>query len=147
MDGPLYIGTVTVRPDLSLPIVDCKGWYVVGKEARCRKGLDVSGCPSCPQRVSREGDLRNPPVYGRGDAPPARLAPVPPSAQPAPPERIRGLGDVVAKVTKAVGIKPCGPCQKRREALNRMVPFNGKPPADASLPEGTAGGERAGEAT
>lgn len=64
-----------------------------------------------------------------------------------PPEAVNGLGDVVAKVTKAVGIKPCGPCQKRREALNRMVPFNGKPPADASLPEGTAGGERAGEAT
>ena len=53
----------------------------------------------------------------------------------------------VAKVTKAVGIKPCGPCQKRREALNRMVPFNGKPPADAPLPEGATGGERAGEAT
>ena len=70
-----------------------------------------------------------------------------PSVDPAAEGPVRGLGDVVAKVTKAVGIKPCGPCQKRREALNRMVPFNGKPPADASLPEGTAGGERAGEAT
>ncbi len=34
---------------------------------------------------------------------------------------MRGVGDVVARATKAVGIKPCGGCQKRREALNRMT--------------------------
>ena len=33
-----------------------------------------------------------------------------------------GLGDVVAGATKAVGVKPCGACQKRREALNRATP-------------------------
>jgi hypothetical protein len=32
----------------------------------------------------------------------------------------RGLGDVVANVTHAVGIRPCGGCQKRREALNEI---------------------------
>lgn len=40
--------------------------------------------------------------------------------QPAP---LRGLGDVVARITPAVGIKPCGGCKKRQEALNRIVPF------------------------
>lgn len=39
----------------------------------------------------------------------------------------RGLGDVVANVTKAVGIRPCGGCQKRREALNEIVPNPFKP--------------------
>jgi len=34
----------------------------------------------------------------------------------------RGLGDVVANVTHAVGIRPCGGCQKRREALNQILP-------------------------
>jgi hypothetical protein len=34
----------------------------------------------------------------------------------------RGLGDTVATVTKAVGIRPCGGCQKRREALNAAFP-------------------------
>lgn len=44
----------------------------------------------------------------------------------------RGLGDVVARVTRATGIdklvkrvtggKDCG-CKKRREKLNRAVPF------------------------
>jgi hypothetical protein len=29
-----------------------------------------------------------------------------------------GLGDVVAAVTKAVGIKPCGGCKERQAALN-----------------------------
>ncbi len=31
---------------------------------------------------------------------------------------IRGVGDVIAVVTKAVGIKPCGKCQQRREKMN-----------------------------
>lgn len=35
----------------------------------------------------------------------------------------RGVGDVVAKITKAVGIKPCGGCAKRRAAMNQAVPF------------------------
>ena len=39
------------------------------------------------------------------------------------PEPAQGLGDVVAKVTKAVGIKPCGPCERRRQWLNARVPF------------------------
>ncbi len=34
----------------------------------------------------------------------------------------RGLGDSVASVTKKFGIKPCAPCQKRREKLNKMFP-------------------------
>lgn len=38
------------------------------------------------------------------------------------PEKIRGLGDVVARATKAVGIQPCGRCQKRREWLNKYFP-------------------------
>jgi transcription elongation factor Elf1 len=31
-----------------------------------------------------------------------------------------GLGEQVAKVTKALKIPECGGCKKRREALNRM---------------------------
>jgi hypothetical protein len=31
-----------------------------------------------------------------------------------------GLGEQVASFTKAIGLKPCGGCQGRREALNRM---------------------------
>lgn len=43
---------------------------------------------------------------------------------------INGLGDVVAAATKAIGIKPCGGCQQRREALNRIVPFGDNPSID-----------------
>lgn len=32
-----------------------------------------------------------------------------------------GLGERVAAFTKSIGIKPCGGCQKRREALNRAT--------------------------
>jgi hypothetical protein len=31
-----------------------------------------------------------------------------------------GLGEKIAKVTKALKIPECGGCKKRREALNRM---------------------------
>lgn len=34
-----------------------------------------------------------------------------------------GLGDVVKRVTYAMGIKPCGGCQRRAAALNRWMVF------------------------
>jgi hypothetical protein len=36
----------------------------------------------------------------------------------------KGLGDTIARATKAVGIKPCTPCQKRREKLNKKFPYD-----------------------
>lgn len=57
---------------------------------------------------------------------------------------MRGLGDLVAAATKAVGIKPCEPCRKRQEALNRAVPFGASenPDAPTRLPAGDAPGEK-----
>ena len=37
---------------------------------------------------------------------------------------MRGLGDAVERVTEAVGIKSCGGCKKRRDKLNKLVPFS-----------------------
>jgi hypothetical protein len=34
-----------------------------------------------------------------------------------------GLGDAVKRVTNAVGIRPCGGCEKRAQALNRWMTF------------------------
>jgi len=34
-----------------------------------------------------------------------------------------GLGDVVKRATTSLGIRPCGGCQKRADALNRRVVF------------------------
>jgi hypothetical protein len=54
---------------------------------------------------------------------------------------MRGLGDVVAAMTSVVGIKAgsCGPCARRREALNRMIPFGQK--ETSPPPEGNGEGE------
>jgi hypothetical protein len=38
-------------------------------------------------------------------------------------QRQVGLGDVVAGMTKAVGIKPCPPCKRRQAYLNRLLAF------------------------
>jgi hypothetical protein len=68
----------------------------------------------------------------------------------APANKLRGLGDVIAAATKAVGIKPCEPCRKRQEALNRLVPFgngNEKPPSADQLPAVANGGEKSEEGT
>ena len=35
--------------------------------------------------------------------------------------RDRGLGDTIKRATDALGIKSCGGCQKRREALNKIT--------------------------
>lgn len=70
----------------------------------------------------------------RHDLPPLDAAAVGGSSPKPRQPKIRGLGDVVAAVTKATGIErvveavskktgiPCG-CKKRREALNKLVPF------------------------
>ena len=34
-----------------------------------------------------------------------------------------GLGDVIKRVTYAVGIRPCGGCETRSTALNRRIVF------------------------
>ena len=38
-------------------------------------------------------------------------------------EGSKGLGDTIAKVTSKLGIKPCGACNKRKEKLNRLIPY------------------------
>ena len=35
----------------------------------------------------------------------------------------KGLGDSIAKLTKAVGIEPCKSCEKRKNILNKLFPF------------------------
>lgn len=37
--------------------------------------------------------------------------------------RITGLGDTIEKITKTIGIKPCGGCKKRRDKLNKLFPY------------------------
>ena len=34
-----------------------------------------------------------------------------------------GLGDMVARVTGFLGIKPCNGCRKRQKKLNELIPF------------------------
>lgn len=37
-----------------------------------------------------------------------------------------GLGDVVKRATSMAGIRPCGGCARRAEALNRRVVLTGR---------------------
>jgi len=38
----------------------------------------------------------------------------------------RGLGDTVAKLARAVGVRPCGGCRQRQAKLNKMLPYRKK---------------------
>tara|TARA_Y100000310_G_scaffold342212_1_gene444322 strand:+ start:919 stop:1155 length:237 start_codon:yes stop_codon:yes gene_type:complete len=54
----------------------------------------------------------------------SHLLPLPhPPRRNCPKAPSRGLGDTVAKMTRAVGIKPCGGCKKRQKKLNEMFPY------------------------
>ena len=54
--------------------------------------------------------------------------------RPRQPHRVRlpgflideeiGLGDAVKRITYAMGIKPCGGCETRAQALNRWMRFS-----------------------
>lgn len=44
------------------------------------------------------------------------------------PDEIKGLGDVLAKVTSAFGITPCQPCKLRQAWLNQKIPFQSAKP-------------------
>jgi hypothetical protein len=56
-------------------------------------------------------------------------------AQPREPRKVRlpgflvdhdiGLGDVIGRATSSLGIRACGPCEQRRQSLNRRVVFTG----------------------
>ena len=35
----------------------------------------------------------------------------------------RGLGDTVAKLARAVGVRPCGGCKQRQKKLNQIFPY------------------------
>ena len=70
----------------------------------------VEACATCASRESRNGNLHDPPLFGKA----------------AKKEPLRGLGDVVAAATKAVGIRPCGGCKERQKLLNKIVPFGKK---------------------
>lgn len=37
--------------------------------------------------------------------------------------RDAGLGDTVARITRAVGIQPCAGCKERQAVLNSLVPY------------------------
>jgi hypothetical protein len=37
-----------------------------------------------------------------------------------------GLGDVLKHATSAIGVRPCGGCERRAAALNRLLVFPGR---------------------
>jgi hypothetical protein len=62
-----------------------------------------------------------------------------------PPEKSRGLGDTIKKVTRKMGIKQCSACKKRQERLNKMFPYISKKKrqAHAKMVEANNKAERA----
>lgn len=37
-----------------------------------------------------------------------------------------GLGDAIKRATAAIGVRPCGGCERRAAALNRWVTISGR---------------------
>lgn len=49
-----------------------------------------------------------------------------PRLPPPADESAQGLGDVIKRVTSALGFPPCDGCERRADALNRMFPFKNR---------------------
>lgn len=113
----IYCGEVKVG-ELSINIVDCKSWSLYQMQPRCSQEHDVSQCESCSHRQTREGNLQDPPIFIDINAS---------QVEKPLPKQIKGLGDAIEAVTKAVGIKTCGGCAQRRDKLNALVPFKRSP--------------------
>jgi hypothetical protein len=60
------------------------------------------------------------PRYGNGAVPAPLRIPVPGMQQGV------GLGDVIARMTGALGIRQCEPCKRRQEWLNRHFMLGGR---------------------
>lgn len=43
--------------------VDCKNWRLKNRSPDCSLGLDLNQCSSCPSKISRKGDFKNPPIF------------------------------------------------------------------------------------
>jgi hypothetical protein len=121
-----------------IPIVDCTSWCVnrLTKQPVCVLNLDLNRCGECEHRESRNGNLSDPPIVVPASNLPTIASSDSVQAQPvqegvpSPATNVeakragwRGLGDMIAAATSAVGIKPCGGCRARQQMLNRVVPF------------------------
>jgi hypothetical protein len=95
---------------------------------------NFAACLACEFAERRDGKDRGCTLDGvrlvthavKGDCPKGfhqPIATIAPRGNVVQASRPRGLGDVVARIASAVGIKRCGGCRKRQEALNRAVPF------------------------
>lgn len=122
MSQDAEFGHIEYPPGRKLAIINCSEWRLKGMEPHCLKGLDLQ-CGSCASRKPREEPLSAATVFTPSEAAKAP-EPIP---EPATKQRWRGLGDVVASATSAVGIKPCSGCAKRQESLNRAFPFGKRP--------------------
>ncbi|WP_369147286.1 hypothetical protein [Streptomyces sp. R44] len=75
---------------------------------------------------ARKGTAHDSRDSRRHDGPRHRVR-IPGFARPGGEGTEIGLGDAVARVTSAVGIRPCGGCGRRAEALNRWMTIGGGP--------------------
>ena len=74
-------------------------------------GIFQCACTVCGARMAQAGSNQAADAFARTHA----------AHQSAAPTHY-GLGDLVAKATGALGIKPCSPCEARRRAMNGAFP-------------------------
>jgi len=126
--------------DLTCPRLAADTAGLFCRDRRQPERIDVTACATCVWRhrkptagLRASPDGLQPEVPAVEHRPPSQRAAQPNGAwtkdQPS-----RGLGDVVAKATSAIGIKPCGGCKQRQAWLNKVWPFRRPARVSDSLP-------------
>lgn len=102
--APVFVTVERVREPgpFGTPLVDIRAAAVPGQWTGHYRGTDASAIIYDPRMWY--------PVYRAGVV--VDLRP-----------RARGVGDLVARATRAVGVQPCAPCKRRQATLNRWFPF------------------------
>lgn len=93
-----------------MPVIHVVPLRMLGEFVEDARKLAISEKPE-----GLELDLVDPAVY-------ALISKTMPKITP-PKRKLRGLGDVIHKVTSKLGIKQCGGCAARQSALNSRFPF------------------------
>ena len=76
-----------------------------------RPGIFRCACTVCGARMAEPGSAQAADMFARTHADHERA-----------PAKYHGMGDLIAKATSAVGIKPCAPCKQRQAQLNGLFP-------------------------
>ncbi len=100
------------KEDILSDAIKCKH---CGTSVSAEKSAHEGICPFCKEKIKPEAIKC---YHCKSNLMPLKIA------EESKDNVIRGLGDVIARSTTFMGMKPCSGCKKRQDSLNKFLPFS-----------------------